>query len=92
MLFRSDEDEKPQETEALAAGADIEQSALVVEASIPEDHEDEIDYDDDDRAEAHTMDPESVDAASPSPAGKRPRDEPDALDLNSQGKKRLRLH
>lgn len=87
-----DEEEAPQETEAPAAGADVTQPALVVEASVPEDHEDEIDYDDDDREGAHTMESETVEAASPSSAGKRPRDEPDALDLNSQGKKRLRLH
>lgn len=87
-----DEDEAPQETEPPAAGMDVKQPALVVEASVSEDHEDEIDYDDDDRAEAHTMESETVEAASPSSAGKRPRDEPDALDLNSQGKKRFRLH
>lgn len=86
-----DEDEPPHETEVPAAGADVKQPALVVEASIPEDHEDEIDYDDDDRAEAHTMESETVEAVSPS-AGKRPRDEPDALDLTSQGKKRPLLH
>lgn len=82
------DDEAPQENEAPAAGADVKQPTLVVEASVPEDHEDEIDYDDDDRAEAHTVESETVEAASPSSAGKRPRDEPDALDLNSQGKKR----
>lgn len=87
-----DEVEAPQENEAPAAGADVKQPALVVEASVPEDQEDEIDYDDDDRAEAHAMNSETVEAASPSSAGKRPRDEPDALDLNSQGKKRLRIH
>ena len=86
-----DDDEAPQETEAPAARTDVKQIALVEEASVPEDQEDEIDYDDDERPEAHTVEAETVEAARPSSAGKRPRDEPDAFALNSQGKNRIRL-
>lgn len=89
------EDDEAPETNNEAAVAEIAtQSANVEVSSLPEDNEDEIDYDDDDddRAEAHNMESQTVAAITQLATGKRRHDEPDALGLTSQGKKRARIN
>lgn len=86
-----DDDEAPEANSLPAVGEDAKQFEDFGVASVLEDNEDEIDYDDDDRAEAHPEESETVASITQITTGKRPHDEPDALDLTGQGKKRARI-
>lgn len=86
-----DDDEAQEGNSFPAIAGDAEEFEDAGVASVLEDNEDEIDYDDDDRAEAHPEESENVASITQITTGKRPHDEPDALDLTGQGKKRARF-